>query len=168
MKNRISSLILLSLLSPIYINTSVIDTFKKTTGSGLITASEKLFVDIVQEKKNQLEKLTNERASSVEVARERQLKINEALEEIHNQIESIEKLIHFTHGGRNEFLNKKLVLKKELSQTLKDLQRVQEDYLALQETFVTELSQFVNDPAFENFKKERHIEERMYYSFEDL
>jgi small-conductance mechanosensitive channel len=168
MKNKFLPFIFLSCLLPYSLVSSVIDTFKKTTGSGLVSASEKLFVDIVQEKKNQLEKLMTERAAYMEVAKEKRRKIDEALEEVNNQIESLEKIINLTRGERNEFLNKKLVLKKELSQTFKDLQRTQEDYLSLQETFIAELTQFVNDPQFENFKKERHIEERMYYSFEDL
>jgi len=146
---------------------SILDSFKKTaTGSGIVTATEKLFVDIIQEKKNLLEKLTTEHLEEKINNQSYKKTLNEQLEELDNEIESLEQspVKNYEYNG----VFKKLGLKKELQQTIKDLQQAIDDLSNLKETFIQELSLFINDPQSEKFKIERHIQEQSYYSFEDL
>lgn len=144
---------------------SIIDSFKKTaTSSGLATAKEQLFVDIFQEKKNFLEKLTTEYNDEGRKNLDYKKKLLEQLEELENEIEILE----HSKNHENSLTQKKLSIKKELQQAVKDLQQSIDDLSHLKETFIQELSLFIRDPQSEQFKLEKHIQEQNYYSFEDL
>ena len=144
----------------------VVDTFKKAAGVNLGPAGEQLFVDLAQEKKNQLQKVVEARNAAVEVHKKNAKAQTESIEETQNVINRLERTIQ--RYPNSSFFNKQLALQKELNQVLKDKPRVEEDLLALQESLITLLTQFIEDPEFTTFKKERRLEERVYYSFDDL
>lgn len=143
---------------------SLVETIKKTTDPK--NASAELFVDILQAKKNQLEKHQQERTTRLATHDDFSKQLQESIEEVSNVIESVEHEID--HKSESAFLNQQLILYKEMYQVLKDLQRVDEDFLALLDSIIEVLTQFVEDPEFSDFKKQRQLEARPYYSFEDL
>lgn len=148
------------------IGDTVVQTLKKATGVPLNQASDQLFVDIVQEKKNQLQKLLEEQTAHLAAKNENIQKITEQTEEVENHIHKLERsLQHYTH---NKYLNKQLFLMKEMHQVLKDIHRSMDDATVLFDTLINSFTEFVRDPEHKAFKDERHLEERMAYSFDNL
>jgi hypothetical protein len=145
---------------------TVVNSFKKAAAANLGPAGEQLFVDILQERKNQLQKLQEDRTSLIADRNTRANEEREQIEDAQNTIYSIERALQ--RHPNNQFLSKKLGLYKELLQITKDKQRLEDDFMVLLDTLINVLTQFILDTEFTAFKKERHIEERLYYSFDDL
>ncbi len=57
---------------------------------------------------------------------------------------------------------------KETNQLMKETQRAREELISFITNFIKELKRFLDDPDFSKFKKEYKLQERLYYSFEDL
>ena len=68
----------------------------------------------------------------------------------------------------DEVLIKQQSLLKESEQIIKDTQRTQEDCSSLLHELIVQFSSFLDDTEFEGFKKKHKLQERLYYSFEDL
>ena len=68
----------------------------------------------------------------------------------------------------DDLLIKQQLILKESEQILKDTQRIQEDNISLVADIIAQLKTFIEDPQFETFKKKNKLNERLYYSFDDL
>ena len=94
-------------------------------------------------------------------------------EKILRQIDEVKTLLANVESGLQKnsdddfFLKQQLIL-KESEQTLKDTQRIYDDYNSLVTEIITQLRSFIEDPHFEIFKKKNKLNERLYYSFDDL
>lgn len=155
----------LSLSSSIH-SDGVVETFKKATGVNFNSPTDQLFIDFIQDKENQLDKIKKELALRLAKKEETAHKVKQEIEEIESNNKGLERsLIYYPH---NKYLNKKLYLNKEALQVLKDIQRGHDDLETLSTTFIEELKKFVEDPECKKFKEERHLEKVAYYSFDDL
>jgi septal ring factor EnvC (AmiA/AmiB activator) len=144
----------------------VVETIKKATAATLGPTTDQLFIDLIQEKKNQLQKLQEEFVLRLAKKDKTTSTLKEEIEEIENNSKALERsLIYYPH---NKYLNKQLFLNKETHQVLKDTQRGHDDLETLCASFIEILKQFVEDPERKKFKEERHLEKLPYYSFDDL
>ncbi len=128
--------------------------------------SGKFFVDVQAEKEKQLKELENELAGLTKSEKTVSEELNQQIEEVKNLIISVEQELN--KNQEDDYLNKKLAILKETYQVLKETQRAREELSSFIESFIKELKKFLDDPDFEKFKKEQKLQERLYYSFEDL
>lgn len=152
-----------------YYNTQtdgVVETFKKATGVNFNSPTDQLFIDFIQDKKNQLIKLHEEITSRREKKEHIINNLKDQIVSVEDIIRGLERsLIQYPHS---KYLNKKLYLHKEILQLLKDIQRGHDDLETLSVSFIDALKKFVEDPECKKFKEERHLEKLPYYSFDDL
>ena len=139
----------------------LVEKLTKTTGT-----NQKIFIGIIEEKGQQLAALQEEH--SVLVAEEKAFadQIKVAIQETQTLITAVENELRKTPD--DEFLSKKQTILKENYQVLNDTQRVHEDLLSTLENFINALKKYLDDPEFAAFRKEYKLQERLYYSFEDL
>ncbi len=128
--------------------------------------SSKFFVDVQAEKEKQLKELQNELATLTKSEKAVSEELNRHIEETKNLIILVER--EFTKDPDDDYLNKKLAILKETYQVLKETQRAREELISFITNFIKELKKFLDDPDFSKFKKEYKLQERLYYSFEDL
>jgi len=128
--------------------------------------SGKFFVDVQAEKEKQLKEFQNELAVLTKSEKAVFEEINRHIEEIKNLIISAER--ELTKNPDDDYLNKKLAILKETYQVLKETQRAREELISFITNFTKKLKKFLDDPDFSKFKKEYKLQERLYYSFENL
>jgi len=138
---------------------------ERLADSKLINSS-KFFVDVQAEKEKQLKDLQNELTELTKSEKVVFEEINRHIEETKNLIVSTER--ELKKSPDDDFFNKKLAILKEAYQVLKETQRAREDLISFINNFINELKKFIDDPDFSKFKREYKLQERLYYSFEDL
>ncbi len=140
---------------------ALIDTLEK-----VIPTAEPIFVGVVQEKQKQLAELQQEKDVFVQEEKKFEQSIKDQLDEANAQRTVVENQLK--ENPDDAFLKAELSILNELYQVLKDTQRTREKLVELIDDFVKLLSDFLQDPEFEAFKKEKKLYERTYYTFEDL
>ncbi len=129
-------------------------------------SNQKFFVGVIEEKQKLLEELEKEQTE--------QISSNKALtEKTSRQIDETKTLLISVEAGLqknpdDDFLIKQQLILKESDQVLKDTQRIQDDTNSLLNEIITQLRSFLDDPHFEAFRKKNKLNERLYYSFDDL
>ena len=129
-------------------------------------ANQKFFVGVIEEKQKLLDEFEKEQIERIDANKT-------FVEKISRQIDEVKTLLTNAENGLqsnpdDDFLTKQQLLLKESEQILKDTQRTHEDNNSLLTELITLLRSFVEDPQFENFKKKNKLNERLYYSFDDL
>lgn len=128
--------------------------------------SQKFFVGVVEEKQKALEDAKKEQADLTGLTIVLSEKILRQMDEVKTLLVNVEGELH-KHPD-DDFLIKQQLLLKEAEQVLKDTQRTLEDNNTLITEIITQLESFIEDPHFETFKKKNKLNERLYYSFDDL
>ncbi|MGB8366913.1 MAG: hypothetical protein WCD44_01000, partial [Candidatus Babeliales bacterium] len=128
--------------------------------------SGKFFVDVQAEKEKQLKELESELTELTKSEKTISEELTQQIDEVKNFIISVERELN--KNPEDDYLNKKLTILKETYQVLKETQRAREELISLITNFIKELKKFLDDPDFSKFKKEHKLQERLYYSFEDL
>ena len=127
---------------------------------------QKFFVGVVEEKEKLLEELTKDRAELAVSDKAFLEKVSQQIAETKTLLDAVED--ELKKNFDNDLLLKEQSLLKESEQILKDTQRSQEDAVAINQELIVQLTQFLDDPEMEGFKKKYKLQERIYYSFEDL
>ena len=133
---------------------------------GTAENNQKLFIGVREEKQRQLTELQEEYTELLAGEKDFTTKINVSIQEIKTLITAVE--IELQKSPDDEFLNKKQTILKETYQIFKDTQRAREDVISLIHDFIKQQRKFLDDPEFTAFRKEYKLQERLYYSFENL
>ncbi len=127
---------------------------------------EQLFVGIIEEKKKQRADVEKRKEELNKAEAKFLASIQEQIDGVNTQIQLTKK--DLSQQPEDEFLNKKLFILNETYQILQDVQRAREQLHTLLNNFSTQLTDFLDDPDFDAFKKENKLVDRLYYSFDDL
>src|SRR5581483_8818538 len=128
--------------------------------------TQKFFVGFIEEKQKLLESLKAEQQEHLVSNKQLSEKLSRYIEEGKTLLASVEsELKTFVD---DEALLKQQSLLKESEQVLKDSRRVLDDSTSLLNELISQLSSFLDDPQFEGFKKKYKLQDRLYYSFEEL
>ncbi len=127
---------------------------------------DKLFVGQVENRQKQLEKIQEERDELFKIKQESEQELKTLAEETKAQIDELAPQLKETPD--NDFLKQKQLLLTELYQIFRDLLRDRERTLLFLDEFIRFLKDFLENPDFNNFKKEYRLGERLFYSFDDL
>lgn len=152
-----TSLLLLFSFLPL-ISGDFLKQFVKTDGN------QKFFIGVVEEKQKLLDELKKELEELL--TRHKSEKIAQQIGEIETQQNQVD--LQLQKNPDDDFLIKQQLLLKESEQTLKDMQRTLEDIVSLINEVINQLNSFIEDPSFESFKKKNKLNERLYYSFNEL
>ena len=167
MKKRIITVPILILMMNVSMlwGGGLVDTLEQAAGQKLRMPGEKIFVGAVEKRQKELEAALQERDELTKKREELEPKIKTDLEEIKGQLDQIQKRLKTRPD--DEYLKKKSTILTETSQVLKDLQRPQAQVIGLIDELVKALREFLDDPDFAVYKKEK-VQERLFYSFDDL
>ena len=116
---------------------------------------DKLFVGHVENRQKQLEKLQEERDELLKIKQQNEQELKKLAEETKTQIDEIASQLKETPD--NDFLKQKQLLLTELYQIFRDLLRDRERVLLLLDEFIRLQKDFLEDPDFNNFKKEYRL-----------
>lgn len=128
--------------------------------------NQKFFIGVIEEKQKLLDefiKIQSELTTSHKIFSE---KITGQIDEIKTFNTNVENELQ--KNPEDDFLIKQQLILKESEQVLKDTQRTHDDNIALVADIVSQLQTFIDDPNFETFRKKNKLNERLYYSFDDL
>ena len=154
------SLILLMCISTPTHGSEFLKQFVKTD------ATQKFFIGVIEEKQKLLDEFTKEQAE-LEIANQTFTeKIARQIDEVKTLLATIESTLK--QKPEEDFLVKQQTILNESEQILKDIQRTHDDNISLPIETISQLKGFLEDPYFESFKKKNKLQERLYYSFDDI
>lgn len=156
-------IIALSLLFPVHFACAgdIISTLEQQ-----LRAPESLFLGVVAEKEQQLAVLKEKKKKLESARQETDALINTHISEIRTQIDLTQ--TQLKKAPDDEYLRHRLALLNEIYQVLKEQMRVRDAQGNIVDEYIKLLVEFIEDPNFITFQKERRLNERLYYSFEDL
>src|SRR5579872_1523369 len=129
-------------------------------------SNQKFFIGVIEEKQKLLDEFEKEHAELTNTHQAFTEKNNRQLQEVKNILSNVETQLH--KNPEDDVLIKEQLVLKESEQVLKDTQRTYDDNVSLVNEISTQLRSFIEDPNFETFKKKNKLNERLYYSFDDL
>jgi|GEM_PF-488444 len=135
-------------------------------GQKIRNSSDQIFVGVVEEKKGQLNLLKKALEIFDEDTKKNAVLLRDDIERVSLRLTAIKN--ELKNDNLNEFNNKLLFIVNEMYQVLQDLVRSREQVHILLEVFIKEIAFFIEDFDFEKYKIEHRLQERLYYSFEDL
>lgn len=136
-------------------------------GSTLRTAGEKIFVDVIEEKKQKRAELQKEKTTLEQATDKFQLDTSEQLQVLDQEITQVK--TELRRNPVDDFFNKKLTILNELYQGIKDLQKAREELISILDEHIKLLSTYLEDTDFSRFKKDHKFKDYLiYYSFDDL
>lgn len=135
-------------------------------GQKLRGASDQIFVGVFEEKKKQLATLTKALEAFDEETKKSSLFLKEDIERVSGRLAATKN--EFKQNPDDEFYSKQLFVLNETYQVLQDITRIKEQIRVLLELSIKEVKSFLDDHDFEGYKTENRLQERLYYSFEDL
>lgn len=127
---------------------------------------DQLFVGQVENRQKQLEKLKQDREELSKIKQESEHELKSLAEETKSTINRTE--VELKEKPDSAFLKQKQSLLNELYQLFRDLVRDRERTLLLSDELIRTLTDYLQDPDFNAFKKEYRLGERLFYSFDDL
>lgn len=136
------------------------------TTLGLPKPGEKIFIGVVENRQRQLDKLQQERDRLQKERQEEDPQLKTIATEVKDQLDlGIKEL-----EGRptSEYLKQKQLLLNELYQAVRDISRERERLVQILDENIRDLQDFIKDPDFSAFKKEHRLNERLFYSFDNL
>ena len=128
--------------------------------------NQKFFIGVVEEKQKLLDEFIKEQNGFITSHKIFLEKITRQIDEIKTFNTKVENELQ--KNPEDDFLIKQQVIIKESEQVLKDTQRTYDDNVTLVADIVSQLQMFLDDPNFELFRKKNKLNERLYYSFDDL
>lgn len=131
-----------------------------------LRAPETLFLGVVAEKEKQLEALKEKKEKLARTRQEFDALTGTTVNEIRGKIDVVQKQL--SKLPDDEYLRQRFALLNETYQVIKELQRTRESQSGAIEDYIKLLVEFIEDPNFIAYQKERRLHERLYYSFEDL
>ncbi len=142
------------------------DLFKKA-GASLRKSSEKIFVEVSEEKRAIREALEKEKKVLEGIQQEYQDSGKVRLEEIDTDIAVVK--FELSQAENNDLLATKLAILNELYQVLKDQYVVRQHIITILEEHIALLDTYLGDADFSKFKKDHKFKEYLiYYSFNDV
>ncbi len=133
----------------------------------LIPSSQKIFLNVVDEKKTQQLTLEQEKKDLEAQQKEFEELFATETKEIDITTKRVRNQLKQSPG--DSLLEKTLTVLAELYQVLKDFKTVRAQIIDLIDEHVQLLTNYVNDYEFTKFKKEHKVKDyRIYYSFNDL
>lgn len=129
-------------------------------------SNQKFFVGVIEEKQKSLDEFLKEQAELKASHKASTEKIARQIDEVKTVNAKVESELQ--KNPEDDFFIKQQLILKESEQVLKDTQHTQDDNNSLVTDIVTQLQSFLEDPNFEAFKKKNKLNERLYYSFDDL
>lgn len=128
--------------------------------------NQKFFIGVIEEKQKTLDEFSKEQTELTASHRIFSEKITKQIDEIKTFNTRVENELQ--KNPDDDFLIKEQLILKESEQVLKDTQHTYDDILTLVTDIVSQLQAFLDDPHFEAFRKKNKLNERLYYSFDDL
>ncbi len=135
-------------------------------GQKIRSSSDQIFVGVVEEKKGQLGLLKKALEAFDEETNKNAVLVKDDIERVSLRLTAIKN--ELKNDNSNEYSNKLLFIVNEMYQVLQDLVRSREQVRILLEVFIKEITLFIEDFDFEKYKIEHRLQDRLYYSFEDL
>ncbi len=131
-------------------------------------ATQKFFVGVgvIEEKQKFLDEAIKEQTELESSNKNFTTKTTQHINEVQTLLISVENILK--QRPDDDFLLKQQSILNESEQILKDIQRTHDDNLSLPIEIITQLKNFLEDPYFESFKKKNKLQERLYYSFDDI
>lgn len=129
-------------------------------------SNQKFFIGVIEEKQKLLDEFTKEQSELKASHKALTEKFTQQIENIKTLQVKIENDLQ--KNPDDDVLIKQQLNLKESEQVLKDLQRTEDDNIALVAEIIMQLQSFLDDSRFEAFKKKHKLNERLYYSFDDL
>jgi small-conductance mechanosensitive channel len=128
--------------------------------------NHKFFVGVVEEKQKIVHELTQEQKELTANYKPFLENNSQHIAEVITLLTNVETQL-LKHPDDDFFIKQQLILKQS-EQTLQDAQRTYDDTNSLINELITHIQSFIDDPLFESFKKKNKLNERLYYSFDDL
>ncbi|MCX5925393.1 MAG: mechanosensitive ion channel [Candidatus Dependentiae bacterium] len=135
-------------------------------GSKLRSSGDQIFLGVVEEKKQQLAGLKKSLELFDEETRKNAVLLKEDADRVSGRLTVIKS--EFKQNPEDEFYGKQLFVLNETYQILQDIIRSKGQVHIVLELFIKEVKAFLEDPDFEGYKAEHRLQERLYYTFEDL
>jgi small-conductance mechanosensitive channel len=129
-------------------------------------SNKSFFMGVIEEKQKSLDESLKEQAELAASHKIFTEKITRQIDEVKTLHNKVETELH--KNPEDDFFIKQQLLLKESEQVLKDTQRTHDDNNTLLADIIVQLKAFIDDPNFESFKKKNKLNERLYYSFDDL
>lgn len=133
---------------------------------GIPKPGEKIFIGVVENRQKQLDKIQQERDRLQKERQEEDTQFKAIASEVKDQIDLIAKEIE--NKQASDFVRQKQLLLNELYQIIRDIIRERERLVQMLDEFIKDLQDFIKDPDFSLFKKEHRLNERLFYSFDNL
>ncbi len=137
-----------------------------TPSLGLPKPAERLFIGVVENRQKQLDKMQQERERLQRERQEEDPQLKAVATEIKDQIDLIAR--ESESKPTTDFIKQKQLLLNELYQIVRDIVRERERLVQIIDEFIRDLQEFIKDPDFSAFKKEHRLNERLFYSFDNL
>lgn len=131
-----------------------------------IQGDQQLFIDIREQKTEQLQKLQLESVKFEEESSASILKINNEISSLNNSLTNVEILIK--NNLEDPFLSNIVSILRELILTLNETIQLRETIKTTTRDIIVYLKQYLDDPQYVDFKKQHDLAERLIYSFSDL
>lgn len=129
-------------------------------------SNQKFFVGVIEEKQKLRDEFLKEQSEFTILYKTFTEKITRQIDEIKTLGVNIESELQ--KSPDDDFLVKQQLILKESEQVIKDTQRTLDDNISLIADIIMQLQTFLEDPHFELFKKKNKLNERIYYSFDEL
>ena len=129
-------------------------------------ANQKFFMGVIEEKQKLLDEFTKEQTELEAANQSFTEKIARQIDEVKTLLVNVESTLK--QKPEDDFLIKQQSILNESEQILKDIQRTHDDNISLPIETISQLKGFLEDPYFESFKKKNKLQERLYYSFDDI
>jgi small-conductance mechanosensitive channel len=129
-------------------------------------ATQKFFIGVIEEKQKLLDKFTKEQIELELANKNFTEKIARQINEVKTLLANVESTLK--QKPDDDFLIRQQSILNESEQILKDIQRTHDDNISLPVEIIAQLKGFLEDPYFESFKKKNKLQERLYYSFDDI
>jgi len=154
---------ILSITSAILYADTVSDLFQLATGN---QTQKSIILGLREEKQQQKEALQKR----LEELHHDTNSFRERIASEQNKIRDARRLINdeFRAGLEDEADARELAALNETLQVLTDIERPREQLIKTIESFITLINKYLEDPNYEQFKKEHKLTDTAYYTFDDL
>jgi len=130
------------------------------------TDNQKFFIGVIEEKQKFLDEFIKDQTELDVFNKTFTEKTRQQIAEVQTLSANVESTLK--QKPDDDFFLKQQLILNESEQILKDIQRTHDDNISLPTEIIGQLNSFLEDPYFESFKKKNKLQERLYYSFDDI
>ncbi len=132
----------------------------------LPNSGDKIFIGLVETRQKQLEKIKAERDQMAKNREEQTPTLVALIDEVKAHIGQLDKQLE--QFPDSEFFKRKISILNDSYQVFKDIQRERDKAIDVLDELIKQLHEYLEDPDFNSLRKEQKLNERLFYSFEDI